>query len=301
MNTNIGLLETFVTVFRAGTLTEAARRLGITQPAVSGQLKRLEAALGMALFERTTAGVMPTRDAISLMGRVAPHVDALQVSRTSAPADVMSGTVRIGGASDILSLRIVPCLSPLLARGLQLNAIPGQAPDLLENLASGALDLVVSSLRPKDSALAATPWLDEEFVLVGAPSWTATVDQSRLDDDAPAALAHIPLLAYAEDLQIIRRYWLTEFEQRPANTVSLTLPDLRGIREAVLAGAGMSVLPRYVVERDLGDGGLQLLHAPVYGPLNTLYLVTAAGAPGSDALGMVQARLAEQAGSWVSL
>jgi len=296
---NLGLLETFVNVFRARTLTEAANRLGMTQPAVTAQLQRLERSMGVVLFDRSTSGVSPTADAVRLMARAAPHVDALRASTASTPA-TLTGTVRVGGASDVMALRIIPSLAPLLTQGLQVHATTGPTPHLLEELAAGRLDLVVSSLRPRDRAMTAVSLIDEEFLLVGSPSIAHTVDKSRLKDTA-AALAHIPLLAYADDLQIIRRYWLTEFEQKPTNRVSLILPDLRGILEALIAGAGMSVLPRYVAQPALDEGRLHLLHTPSVGPLNTLYLVTSAHNQADGALNLLRTHLKEQAASWVSL
>ena len=52
------------------------------------------------------------------------------------------------------------------------------------------------------------------------------------------------------------------------------MPDLRAVLAAVIAGAGMSALPRYLAEPALAAGSVELLHHAEIPPLNTLYVVT---------------------------
>lgn len=54
----------------------------------------------------------------------------------------------------------------------------------------------------------------------------------------------------------------------------MTVPDLRAVLAAVIAGAGVSALPRYVAEPALAAGSVEQLHHPEVPPLNTLYVVT---------------------------
>jgi DNA-binding transcriptional LysR family regulator len=99
----------------------------------------------------------------------------------------------------------------------------------------------------------------------------------------------------------VRRYWRTEFGHRPPNAAALVVPDLRAVLQTVIAGAGISVLPRYLAEPALAAGTLEQLHHPAYPPLNTLYLATRRGAPASPALAEARDHLLEQATSWGSL
>ncbi len=210
----------------------------------------------------------------------------------------VSGRIRIGGAADVMSARVVPALAPLIRSGLDVEVTTDLADNLLARLAAGALDLVVSSVRPTDPDLQATAFVDEEFLLVGAPSLAAQIDPDVLATDPARALAVVPLAAFAGDLPIVRRYWLTEFDQRPSQRVSLVLPDLRGLLRAVAAGVGASVLPRYLVDQALLDGTVVRLHEPRVGPLNTLWLVTGP-APG-DAVVAVCDQLRTRAAGWAS-
>ncbi|WP_326685433.1 LysR family transcriptional regulator [Streptomyces microflavus] len=299
---SLDLLATFLEIYRTGSLSAAAQRLGVTQPAVTGQLARLEEQIGESLFVRSRKGVTPTPRAAALAGRVSLHLDGLRDALGSTEAEpALRGTVRIGGAAEIMTLRVLPALAPLTGRGLYLHATFGLAHDLLVDLAADRLDLVVSAIRPTHHALLAVPLADEEFLLVGPPSMARTVDADRLRTAPADALAALPLVAYGEELPILRRYWRSEFGHRPTNPVALVAPDLRAVLAAVEAGAGISALPRYLAEPALAAGRVVQLHCSEAPPLNTIYLAVRRGAPANPALTVVRERLTDAAAGWGEL
>jgi DNA-binding transcriptional LysR family regulator len=268
--TDLDLLATFLEIYRGGSITAAATRRGLTQPAVSGQLARLEKDLGEPLFIRGSRGVTATPRADELARRVGSHLDQLRSALDPAPS--LEGTVRIGGAAEFMSTRGLPALAPLTRRGIRFEITLGLANDLLDALRTGQLDLVLSAVRPA-AGFTATPATDEEFLLVGPPVLARTVDPKLLGEDPARALEHLPLVAYSDELPIIRRYWRSEFGERPKNPTAVVVPDLRAVLAAVIAGAGVSALPRYLAEPALAAGSVELLHHPEIPPLNTLYLV----------------------------
>ncbi|MET9122218.1 LysR family transcriptional regulator [Streptomyces sp. NPDC004528] len=297
---NLVLLTTFLEIYRRGSLTSAAAVLGISQPTVTGQLARLEEQLGDDLFIRSRQGAVPTARAHELARRIGPHLDGLRHALTEdAGEQACPGTVRLGAAGEITQARLLPALAPLTRRGLQLRIDLGHSEPLLAHLADGQLDLVVSSIRPPEKlrGLTAAPYVDEEFLLVGTPAAARSIDHLRLAKDPVAALSHLPLVVYADDLPIIRRYWRSEFQRRPPNPISVTVPDLRAVLMAVTADAGISVLPRYLVEPSLNSGSLEQLHHSQVPPLNTHYLVTRSG-PTELAVELVRRRLLDQASTW---
>ncbi|MDM4762325.1 LysR family transcriptional regulator [Galbitalea sp. SE-J8] len=263
-------LRTFLTVHRAGSLTEAAGLLGLSQPTVSAHIRSLEAALGYRLFVRGRTGVTTTAKGSELARELGPHIDALDdLTALAATAVPSPRAVHLGGPADLIASAVLPHLAALGAA----VAAPvwfrfGLADELLEALRTRELDVVVSAVPPRAAGVAATPLYDEEFVLVAAPHWA----------DAVANPERIPVIAYAGNLPIVRRYWRSVFGRRPdALQLSAVVPDLRGIRVALLGGAGMSVLPHYLVEADLARGDLVALHRPEVAPLNTVFLATRAG------------------------
>ncbi|GIJ48249.1 LysR family transcriptional regulator [Virgisporangium aliadipatigenens] len=297
----LDLLATFLEIYRRGSLSAAATARGLSQPAVSGQLLRLERRLGAPLFVRSARGTTPTAAAHALARRVGPHLDGLRDAVDSDGAVDAAGTVRLGGPADLLAARVLPALAPLAARGVRLLVTCGVADDLLAALSRDDLDLVVSAVRPTARTLSAVPLIDEEFVLVGPPALVRGVDPARLATDPVRALSHLPLVAFAPELPIVRRYWRTEFGRRPPNDVAVVVPDLRAVLAAVVAGAGISVLPRYLATAALASGAVVELHRPQVQPLNTLYLATQRAGPGSTALTAVERELRDRAAAWGSL
>jgi DNA-binding transcriptional LysR family regulator len=258
-------LRTFVTVYRSGSITRAARLLGISQGTASAHVHALEESLGYPLFHRDRDGVTPTGRAIELAREVAGHVDAIEdAALLSGPGATPPRAVRVGGAAEILSTMVVPHFSDLIdAVGVPVLLEFGLAEDLLDGLVNRSLDLVVSAVQPRRRGISAVPLYDEEFLLVAAPTWS--------DVD----LGQVPVVAYADDLPIVRRYWRSVFDRPPEGLrLAAVIPDLRAIRTLLLDGVGMSVLPAYLVAADLDSGALVTLDTPEVAPLNTVYLAT---------------------------
>jgi DNA-binding transcriptional LysR family regulator len=300
MPMSVDLMRTFLAVYRAGSLTAAAPRLGLSQPTVTAQLRSLETQLGQQLFERLPRGVVPTAAADELAREVAVHIDALAAVAEWGLSSTHPAVraVQLAGPAELITSRVLPSLAGLVDQGLRLRVTLGLADDLLAGLGAGRYDLVISTVRPRGRALTATPLTDEEFVLVAAPAWVARIERSRLDDDPVAALAKVPVVAYAEDLPIIRRYWRTVFGSRPGHSAVIVVPDLRGVLASVLAGAGMTVLPSYLCVRELAAGELVPLVRPEVPPINTFFLAARRGTAGLPHIAAVRERLLMQAPLW---
>ncbi|WP_091227472.1 LysR family transcriptional regulator [Microbacterium sp. 3J1] len=284
---DVGLWRTFLAAHRSGSVSAAARTLGLAQSSVTAQLQALERRVGEPLFERHARGIRPTAHADELASRLAAPLDALAEAMGS-PRAAEHPVIRLGGAAEFLAHVAVPALAPAVAEGLRLTVTPGLADDLLDRLRAGSLDLVISAVRPRGRTLPAQGLVDEEFALVAAPS----VGIAPSPHLRPDALASAPLLAYARDVPILRRYWRHAFGIRLERDPSLTVPDLRALAAAAVAGAGVTVLPTYLIAEELDDGRLVDLRPSDDPPINTLYLVRRPG-PLTDGVAAVEAALRE--------
>lgn len=295
----LDLLGTFLEVHRAGSITAGAARLGLSQPAVSERITQLETQLGATLFDRSPSGVTATPAGQRLAGQIGDPVERLRRVFDPSPA-LPPGVVRIGGASDVVAARVIPALAPLTARGITLEFTLGLAPDLLGRLQDGELDLVVSSVRPPLRGVRYRPLVDEEFLLVGSPTLARSIDHARLAEDPAGALSHVPLVAYDNDLSIVRRYWRSMFGVRPTNARAIVVPDLRAVLAAVIAGAGVSALPRYLADAAIANGSVELMHRSPTPPVNTLHLAVSGDEP-SGATAAVIGALIDRAREWDTL
>jgi DNA-binding transcriptional LysR family regulator len=291
------LLRTFLAVHRAGSFTAAGALLGLSQPTVTSQVRALEAQLDRQLFERLPRGVASTSVADELAAQVAGPLDELAaVAGRGRPDGASAEPVHLGGPTEVLSVRVLPALAPLVEQGLRLRVTTGLADDLLDGLRAGRFDLVLSAIRPRGRSVVAVPLMDEEFVLVAAPVWADRIGPVGCDDAGP--LHEAPLVAYAEDLPILRRYWRHVFHTRLTRSPTIVVPDLRGVLAAVVAGAGITVLPRYPCAGELDTGELVALLDPDDPPINTGFLAQRAGATERLHVTLVRDRLLRVARSW---
>lgn len=150
------LYRSFLAVLAEGSLSGAARALGLTQPTVGRHVAALEAAFGQTLFTRSQTGLLATEAALALGG----HAEAMQRSAAAleraatGTGDGISGTVRIS-ASEVIAVHVLP---PALAQlrkahpGLRLELV---ATNRVQDLLQREVDIAVRMTPPKQEALIA--------------------------------------------------------------------------------------------------------------------------------------------------
>jgi DNA-binding transcriptional LysR family regulator len=150
-------LESFVEVAQQGTVTRAAARLRISQPALTRQMHRLERDVGVPLFQRTTAGMTVTAagaallpHAKSILGMVAAARD---VARTAAP---ITESVELGLAPGLPGSWLTPLLDAVTDRvpRARVRCTDADSATQLRDLRAGRLDIALVHERPPPSLTA---------------------------------------------------------------------------------------------------------------------------------------------------
>ena len=247
-------LHTFIEAYRLSSFSRAAERLGMTQPAASLHIQALEAFVGKPLFLRRARGVTPTDAAHELARAVGPMLDGLQARLASYK---LGGTLHIAGPADFIAARLADGLAPLMEQGLRIRVHTGNRERIYGLLGDASADLAVTASLPDERAHGYARLLTERFQLVLAPALAASLDKRAL----AAGLASLPLIAYDEDLPLVRPVWNAMFRLPPAQA-AMTIPDLRIIQDLVIAGHGWSVLPDYLCAPALKAGRLAAWPAP---------------------------------------
>jgi DNA-binding transcriptional LysR family regulator len=158
MNSSLSWLDLQVlkSVIDGGSLSAAARQLGLSQPTVRARIDSLEAALGTVLFTRSAAGMVPTEETRAL----AVHADAMAlasaalVRAASGAPDKVSGTVRIT-VSEFVAAHVLPPMIVRLRRahpGLTIEIAPS---DGSANLVAQEADIAVRMYPPREGDLIA--------------------------------------------------------------------------------------------------------------------------------------------------
>jgi DNA-binding transcriptional LysR family regulator len=250
MNPDLGAVQAFVAVADCGTFAEAAQRLALSPSVVSRRVAALEAQLHAQLLSRTTRGLALTEPGERFYRRCRDLLAelALAAEDISGDSDHLSGLVRITAPQSLLGQALIaPVLSGLLARqpGLRFDVV---LDDRKLDLVSGAYDVAVRVGPVPDSRVFARRLAAIEGGLVAAPAYLARhgVPRHTADLAAHVCLEHTALgpqgLWRMDDGQPLNR-------RVRANSFELLLQLAR-------SGAGIAVMPSFVVAGDIHSGAL---------------------------------------------
>lgn len=246
--------ELFLAVVAAGGFSGGARRLRRSQPAVSRRIAALEARLGVRLLDRTTRRFALTDAGRVFHARCAAALAALADAETAATdtAAAVRGRLRVSAPPAWARAQLAPLLPALAAQHPQL-ALELLLLERYVNLVDEGLDVVIRLGPLPDSSLAGRRLARGRYVLCAAPAYLARRDAPRDLDQ----LARHPALVLATSEA--RARWPFRWRGRPRLVTprpGLVSNDAGLLREAGLAGAGVTVLPTYLIAADLAAGAL---------------------------------------------
>ena len=209
------LLRALVAVLAHGSLTQAALRLGTSQPTLSRQIAQLERLIGAPLFERGGRRLRPTAQALALAEPAARMLAAAQAmalaaDAASSQAGQLAGTVRLT-ASEVVSSQVLPGLLVALARQhpeIQIELVPG---DALSNLLDREADIAVRMVRPTQGTLITRHVADWPLGFYAHRDLLAAHGMPQAASDA-AALAGQRWLGFDQSLQMIDGFKAAGFD-----------------------------------------------------------------------------------------
>lgn len=239
---------------------DAAREVGLSPPAFSERIRRLEDQLGAALFQRAPRSVRLTEAGARLVPharRILEEAAGCAALARDAPAIAQPFELTLGTRFEVGLSWLVPALPRLSrdhpARHLHLRF--GDSPDLLRHLREGSVDAVVTSARISSAQLEHVVLHEERFAFVATRALLRRAPlRSRADAARHVLLdahADLPLFRYFLDAHPAREVWPFQRVER--------LGTIAAIRARVLAGHGVAVLPEFFVARDLAAGRLTRL------------------------------------------
>jgi DNA-binding transcriptional LysR family regulator len=252
---NLNRLAYFAAVVDAGSFTGAAERLGLTKAVVSQQVAKLEQDLGTSLLVRTTRRVHPTEAGQRFYTRctviLRESEDAFDEMAQGAVAP--TGLLRLTAPFDYGMQVVVPAVTDFLARYPSCTAELTLTDQTLD-LVAGNIDMAIRVGWLTDSSLQARRIGGFRQLLVAAPTFAAAV--AACGD--PQDLATLPFIgnrALRDPL-----HWPFSHDAIDRRAVrfraALSIDTTLGVHAAVMAGAGLSVLPDFLVEADLVAGRL---------------------------------------------
>lgn len=255
---NLDALRTFAQVIELGSFSAAAERGGITQPAVSLQVRQLERRFGLKLVERIGRRAGPTAAGLELLTHIRAIDAALAQAEQAmtAHASQVTGRVRLGTGATACTYLLPPLLADLRRRfpALDVVASTGNTSDMLRGLENNTLDMGLVTLPAPGRMIEATPVLEDEFVAI----FPARGPFAIPDTATPQALAALPLVLFEPGART-RRLVDDWFEAAGiAAKPIMELGSTEAMKEIVAAGLGCAVLPKLAVSGAGQRGALAL-------------------------------------------
>ncbi|WP_192891684.1 LysR family transcriptional regulator [Vibrio bathopelagicus] len=183
---DLNLLSVFLEVYRLKSITLASESLGMTQPGVSGALKRLQSQLDTDLFIREGRGITPTNAAVQLASRVEPALEGI----TSAVSTLKQFDNQQHHVFRVLVNEIgLTKLQPLVEQdetlgniSIEFNMVPNNEEDLLQSLSMQQADLAIDIHYPQVNGYMKQPVIEDELVLIarkGHPRINGSVTEEQ--------------------------------------------------------------------------------------------------------------------------
>jgi len=244
---NLEWYRSFIATYQTGTVTAAASKRFLTQPALSQHIAALEQSLKISLFERTARRMVPTEAAKNLYPKVIASIERLEAIEHASLADSDVPGLRVGAPITYFYEQVLPRISHDNLAQLRLQLVLGETNALIEKLRNNELDLVFSTQKISQPRLHYVFLGHEIFKLVLPKSLDMRVTDSQDLDQIETWLSQQCWISYSVDMPIIRRFWQTVFTKRPDFEPRLIIPDLHTILRSIELGMGISILPDYLL------------------------------------------------------
>lgn len=257
-NITLKQLRVVAAVARTGRITGAAELLGVTPPAVTLQLKDIEARLGMPLFERRRRGMQATDAGKALLDAAARIEDALRtaIEDIGALRGLLGGVVTVGVTST--AKYFAPAALGAFKRAhpdIVIELVVGNREEVIRALAGLEIDLAVMGQPPAGSETISTVIGDHPFVIVAPP------------DHPLAGRAGLAIAALADESFITREpgSGTRELMNRVfagaglAPRPGMTMASNETIKQAAMAGLGIAFISGHTIAAEVETGRLAVL------------------------------------------
>lgn len=267
----IAQLRSLVTIVREGSFTAAAEKLFVTQPALSQQIKALETALGVQLFERrgrrltvTAPGELVLAHAEQMLAQMQHLQDEL-----AALQGLAQGRIRVG-TSDTVCLYLLPPVVQTFRRlhpGIEIHLTNRPSAEVVALLVEGAIDFGIVTLPVSEAGVETEYLCDRPEVAICSPEHPLAAQR----EVALAQLAQYPLLLL-EKGTTSRRLLDQLLNQTGLTPPIIELGSIEVIKRYVEIGLGIAVAPLLAVQDEVRTAHLHPLTLP-WLPVRALGLV----------------------------
>ncbi|GFZ33156.1 LysR family transcriptional regulator [Clostridium zeae] len=252
-------LQTFITIVELEGFTKAGEHLGYAQSTITSHIQILENELGEALFDRIGKKIVLT----NVGKKLVPYANQIlhtyrNIKSITSDKDDVSGDLIIGAGESLSIYRLGKILKEYKKSFPKVNIILKNSicSDLRSKLHSGELDIVFT-IEPEimDSDLVVKNLKDECMVIVGAPEadleFLSTNFESKEDGE------NIIFTEKGCSLRIAFENYLKQKKIKYVNPLEFS--SIEAIKKCIMNGLGISILPLYIINKEIEDGSLKVL------------------------------------------
>lgn len=255
---NLNQLETFVAVIDAGGFYEAAERLGVSQPTVSQQLRKLEEELGVTLVVRDRSQPSATPSGARLLPLARSLLNAAARTRDV----VAGGKLVLGASTNIGTYLLQPSVARYARESGSLNSIGVSIdtnPNIATRLSDGEIDLALMEWWDNRAGFTASRWHQERMVVILPP------DHRLANRKAikPELLFEEPMIGGEPGTGTATLLREVFGKEAASLRMMMTLGSTEAVKSAVKAGLGISLVFASAVAQEIHSGVLVAL--PVAG------------------------------------
>lgn len=246
---NFEYVESFLAVVHTGSFRQAAKQLGISQPAVSQHIKNLEASLNTQLIIRDRKGNQLTPAAQKLL----PYAESLILVIERAVSALKSTKLRIGASSNIGIYLLPPYLKhhfELYDNSYEVDLVIDANPVIADKLETGLVDIALMEWWDNRPGFTSQLWQSEELVFIVPPNhpW------QNLPKVPKAYLENIEMLGGEKGTGTGRLLQQFFGEQVHKMRISMQLGSTEAVKRAVQAGLGVSIVLSKSVTQEVQAG-----------------------------------------------
>ncbi len=258
---DLNLLKTFYEVAKQLSFTKASKKLYITQPAVTSQIKTLEESLGgVTLFKKVGRKIFITDEGKTLLKYATQLVETEEeiLNIFNGLAEGVRGKLTIG-ATYVMGSYFLPSILAKFKNEypfVEIKTIINNSSMTISNILNGVVDVAIAGLVEKSTkSLIIKPFHKEKMVFI-ASSKCDIPDNTKIDHKR---LNVIPFIAreMGTVTRLIMDKWLKENDLY--HNLSMELGNVEAVKKMVEEGFGVSIIPEITVKREVKAGYLKIL------------------------------------------
>ncbi|KXI30926.1 LysR family transcriptional regulator [Paraglaciecola hydrolytica] len=244
-------LKLFVRIAATHNISMAGSEQGLSPAVASSHINKLEETLGVKLIHRTTRKVSLTEEGQAFLPHAEDVLDTIETARAAVGAGSYTpqGTIRVTASASFGRMHIIPALKGFMAKHPALK-IDLRLSDSIVDMVEGGFDIAIRNAALNDSSLIARKLAGDTRIICAAPEYLALHGEPQEPQDL---LKHQCINLSGTD------GWLfatAEGPKRCKGKSVLRIDNGEAIRDACVAGIGLTICSHWVAYRELKSGQL---------------------------------------------